>query len=84
MTDRNEPPTPATGEEPVLAALTEQITRRLEQGEIVDFNQYQQAHPGLAAPIRDLIPMLSRLVELGRVIDPVPGTGRHRKDEECR
>jgi hypothetical protein len=84
MIDRRDPLTPPADEDLELAALTEEITRRLERGEIVDANEYQQAHPGLAAPIRGLIPMLHTLVELGRAAHPVPGTNGHPKGEERR
>ena len=80
MIDRDNPP--IIDDDSKLAALAEEITRRLERGETVDPNEYQRAHPGLAAPIRGLIPMLNTLFELGRASDPpISGTSGPLKDE---
>ena len=84
MIDHGDPPAPNIDEDPELAALSEEITRRLERGEIVDLNEYQQAYPDLAVPIRGLIPTLHTLVEVGRTIKLVPGANGHAKDEECQ
>ena len=84
MIDNVDPLAPNVDEDPELAALSEEITRRLERGEIVDLNEYQRAYPYLAAPIRGLIPTLHTLVMLGRAINPVAGTNGHAKDEACR
>ena len=78
----DDPSVPRADDPPELAALAEEITRRLERGETVDPDEYQQAHPKLAAPVRGLIAMLSTLVELGRASDPFRGPHAHAEDEE--
>ncbi len=60
------PPNPETN--PKLAELTEEITRRLLAGEPFDEDAYVAQHPDCAEPIRDLLPTMLHLVELGRTV----------------
>jgi hypothetical protein len=77
------PPIAEPDEYSALAALAEEITRRLERGESVDPVEYQQAHPELAAPIRGLIPTLHTLVDLGRATGPGRGPHVRGQEKEC-
>ncbi len=49
-----------------LAELTEEITRRLQAGEVFDAEAYVARHSECAESIRDLMPTMHDLVELGR------------------
>ncbi len=59
-------------DDPVLAGLTEQITRRLQAGEEVDADDYAALHPACDGPLRSLLPTLHSLVELGRSVECRP------------
>jgi eukaryotic-like serine/threonine-protein kinase len=52
-----------------LADLTEQITRRLQDGEAVDLEEYARCFPRCAGPIRRLLPMLRGLANLARATE---------------
>jgi hypothetical protein len=73
MTDGSDPD---AGEETValamseLAELTEQITRRLQDGEAVDLEEYARRFPRCAGPIRRLLPTLRGLAALDRASEP--------------
>jgi serine/threonine protein kinase len=64
----------AAGLDPVLAELAEEITRRLQVGEAVDADEYTARHPGLAAAIRRLLPILREMAEFAR------SAGRDREE----
>jgi hypothetical protein len=67
--DRGGPSGPPSPEgNPRLAELTEEITRRLLAGEAFDADAYVAQHPDCAGPIRDLLPTMHHLVELGRIV----------------
>jgi hypothetical protein len=53
-----------------LAELTEQITRRLQDGEPVDLEEYARRCPRCAGPIRRLLPTLRGLAALDRATEP--------------
>jgi hypothetical protein len=53
-----------------LAALTEQITRRMHAGEAIDVEDYALRYPKLAGPMRRLLPTLRQLAQLGRATPP--------------
>ena len=57
------------GMESILSDLTEQWTSKLQSREILDLDEYAREHPDQARLIRDLIPTLRELVELGRAVD---------------
>ncbi len=54
--------------DPTLAELTEEITRKLQSGEIVDIEAYADSHPQCAGSIRELLPTMHKLVELGKAV----------------
>jgi hypothetical protein len=54
----------------VLADLTEQITRRLQEGEEVELEACARSDPRCAGPIRRLFPVLRLLASLKRAIEP--------------
>ena len=56
--------TPTSDDEVALADLTEEISRRLESGEIVNGDDLGD-DPGTAGPIRQLLPALRTMVSLG-------------------
>jgi hypothetical protein len=72
----NEGSDPDAGEETValvmdeLAELNEQITRRLQDGEAVDLEEYARRFPRCAGPIRRLLPTLRGLATLARATEP--------------
>jgi hypothetical protein len=69
MIDRGGTRVPANPDgNPRLAELTEEITRRLQAGETFDAEAYVAQHPDCAGPIRDLLPTMHDLVELGRAV----------------
>lgn len=68
MTDRGDTPPPGSDVDPALSELTEEITRRLLSGEPVDLEAYAGRHPGFAGSIRELLPTMHGLVELGRSV----------------
>jgi hypothetical protein len=53
-----------------LADLTEEITRRLQDGEAVDLEEYARRFPRCAGAIRRLLPMLRGLATLARAPEP--------------
>jgi hypothetical protein len=53
-----------------LAELTEQITRRLQDGEVVNLDEYALRFPGYVGPIRRLLPTLRGLASLHRATKP--------------
>jgi hypothetical protein len=68
-----------------LAELTEQITRRLQDGEVVNLEEYVRRCPGCAGPMRRLLPMLRALASMDRATDPgcdrLPPSGSHPPHE---
>ncbi|MHC5537047.1 hypothetical protein ACYOEI_02275, partial [Singulisphaera rosea] len=50
----------------------EEITRRLQSGESVEADAFATLDPELADPIRELLPTLHDLIELGRLEIPAP------------
>lgn len=53
-------------EDPVLARLAEQVTRRLQSGDRVDAEDYVGRYPSRAGSIRRLVSVLDNLTALGR------------------
>lgn len=70
MTDGGEPIPPGAEPDPALAELAEEITRRLQSGEAVEADAFATLHPELADPIRELLPTMHDLMELGRLETP--------------
>lgn len=70
MTAKDEPagcPDDADADaDPALARLAEAMTRRLQAGEACDVEALDGLDPAQAGPIRDLLPTLHDLAELGR------------------
>jgi serine/threonine protein kinase len=56
------------GTDPVLDRLVEELTRRLQAGEAVDFQAVAAAHPEYAGPLRRLLPALEMLADLGQSV----------------
>ena len=56
----------STGEDADLAALVEEIANRLQAGEPVDVEAYLQDRPAQADQLREILPALQGLAELGR------------------
>jgi eukaryotic-like serine/threonine-protein kinase len=61
--------------DPGLAELAEEITRRLQAGDVVDPEDYAARHPEWAGSIRRLMPILREMADLGR---SVVGAGDER------
>ena len=61
--------------DPELAELAEEITRRLQAGDVVDPEDYAARHPEWAGSIRRLMPILREMADLGR---SVVGAGDER------
>jgi serine/threonine protein kinase len=55
-----------TGGDAVLAALIEEMANRFQAGEPVDVEAYLREHPAEADQLRDILPALQALAELGR------------------
>ncbi len=53
---------------PLLAELTEEITRRLQAGEVIEPDAYAAQHPDCAGTLRELLPTMEHLIELGRTV----------------
>ena len=53
-------------EDPILAGLAEQVTRRLQSGDPVDVDDYVGRYPARAGSIRGLFSVLHDLTALGR------------------
>ena len=53
-------------EDPVLAGMAEQVTRRLQSGDPVDADDYVGRYPARAGSIRGLLSVLDDLTALGR------------------
>jgi hypothetical protein len=66
LTDQTADEPEATERDAELAALTEEITRLIHDGESVDLDDYAKRHPRLAGPARRLLPTLLGLAELSR------------------
>ena len=73
MTDAGELDSGELTVDPVLAKLTEQITRKLQAGEVVEFEDYARRYPRWAGPIRRLLPTLLQLSELDHATEPTRG-----------
>src|SRR5690242_15311872 len=54
------------GRDAVLAEVVEEFTNRVQAGEAVDVESYAQRHPEYAERIRQLLPALALLAEVGR------------------
>jgi tetratricopeptide (TPR) repeat protein len=67
----------AGGQDPALVELIDELTARLVAGEPVDVDAYARAHPEYADQLRQLVPALRALNELGnsagRNPAPLPG-----------
>jgi hypothetical protein len=65
-----------------LAELSEKITRRLQDGEPVEAEDYLDQYPSCAGPIRGLLPTLRDLADLGRSISRERRSRRHGGAED--
>ena len=52
----------------MLAALTDEMTRRLESGDPISVAEGMEQNPACAGPIRQLLPTLRAMVSLGEQI----------------
>src|SRR5262249_14802358 len=59
----------------VLAELIEELTRKLQAGEPVDLEAYAAEDPGRAEQLRELLPALRVLADLGSAAGPDPSSG---------
>jgi tetratricopeptide (TPR) repeat protein len=59
-------PRPASGSDPVLGELFDEIATRLQAGEAVDLEGYVRDHPEQAERLRQLLPAMEVLAGLGR------------------
>jgi hypothetical protein len=66
MIDREDVDRTSEAEDPVLAGLAEQVTCRLQSGELVDADDYIDRFPARAGSIRGLLSVLHDLTALGR------------------
>ncbi len=71
-------------EDAALAELTEEITCRLEAGEPIHSLNDREPFPAWAAPVKELLPLLQDLVEVGRIVTreqrgPASGCGSPTK-----
>ena len=55
-------------DDPDLARLAEQVTRRLQSGDLVDADDYANQDPARAGWIRELLSVLDDLTALGRAM----------------
>ncbi|WP_254053803.1 hypothetical protein [Singulisphaera sp. GP187] len=60
---------------PELAELAEEITRRLQDGEVVDLDDYAARHPEWADSLRQLMPVLREMADMGRAVVGGSGSG---------
>ena len=67
MIDHDDDIPSSAAEDAALAELTEAITRRLESGEPVGCVDDFAPFPAWAAPVRRLLPLLSDLIDVGRL-----------------
>lgn len=67
------------GLDPALADLAEEITRRLQTGEVFDLDDYQARYPEWGAQIRRLIPVLREMADLAQSVAGSLGAGRSRE-----
>lgn len=70
--------------DPALAALAEQITRRLESGDPVDVEEYARRYPTWAGSIRGFFPTLRQLVALGRSASRGRGPLQSREGQDTQ
>ena len=70
MSATSEEPVLTSGTDPVLDRLVEQLTRKLQAGEPVDWEAIARAHPGYTEPLRRLLPALEMLADLGQSVEP--------------
>jgi serine/threonine-protein kinase len=68
VTDHDDNASGCGAVDPVLAGLAEQVTRRLQSGEVVDPDDYADQYPSWAGPLRGLLPTLHSLAALGRSV----------------
>jgi hypothetical protein len=66
-------------EDPVLADLVEELTARLQSGEVVDIDDWAEKHPTYAHQLRELLPALQALAGAG--ISSVNGSGKPARQE---
>ncbi len=52
--------------DPLLGELIEEVSRKLEAGESVDLDAFIAAHPERADHLRQILPALAVLADLGR------------------
>ena len=55
--------------DPVLVKLVEMMTRRIQAGETVDIEELATEYPSWAGTLRQLLPALCGLAELGQAVD---------------
>ncbi|HTU88532.1 MAG TPA: protein kinase [Gemmataceae bacterium] len=62
---------PQNGSDSVLAEVVEEFTNRLQRGESIDVESYVRKHPEHAERLRQLLPALALLDDLGRSVSAV-------------
>jgi hypothetical protein len=73
MNDIRDPDSAERTVDPILAELTEQLTRKLQAGEVVDVEDWCRRYPRCAGPIRRLLPTLRQLAGLDPATEPCRG-----------
>lgn len=53
-------------DDPVLTDLLEELSKRLEAGEVIDLESYASRYPGHADELYALVPVLARLAGLSK------------------
>jgi hypothetical protein len=69
MNDQEERVLAGNDPDPVFLELAEQVTRRLQAGELVDAGDYVRSYPQWAGTIRKLLPTMHDLVDYARAVD---------------
>ena len=64
--DTRDPANPPSGIDPILADLVEQFLQRLQAGESLDPSGFAAQHPDHAESLRQLLPALEMMADLGR------------------
>ena len=64
--DTHDPANPPSGIDPILADLVEQFLQRIQAGESLDPSGFAALHPEHAESLRQLLPALEMMADLGR------------------
>ncbi|HEY7312281.1 MAG TPA: tetratricopeptide repeat protein [Gemmataceae bacterium] len=77
------PSAPSQTGEALLAEIIDEFTNRLQAGEAVEVESYIQRHPEHAERLRQLLPALALLAEVGRSADRDSDDGSRDAAEDC-